>query len=96
MPDTNKFLSDIKASSTPELSTKWAKVEEYYNKKLWHQLTKLLQQLIKEPSLQVMTKYIQDLSFYCNHFLQHSIKFNIPSIYRTSWCIFIMNSFLVP
>jgi len=52
MPDTNKFLSDIKASSTPELSTKWAKVEEYYNKKLWHQLTKLLQQLIKEPSLQ--------------------------------------------
>ena len=53
MPDVNKFLSEMKTSSTPELSPKWAKVEEYYNKKLWHQLTKLLQQLIKEPSLQV-------------------------------------------
>ena len=53
MPDINKFLTDIKASSSPDVSTKWAKVEELYNKKLWHQLTKLLQDLVKEPSLQV-------------------------------------------
>jgi len=52
MPDINKFLTDIKASSSPDVSTKWAKVEELYNKKLWHQLTKLLQDLVKEPSLQ--------------------------------------------
>lgn len=53
MPDVNKFLTDMKASSTAEVSTQWAKVEELYNKKLWHQLTKLLQDLIKEKSLQV-------------------------------------------
>ena len=53
MPDINKFLTDMKANSTAEVSTQWAKVEELYNKKLWHQLTKLLQDLIKEKSLQV-------------------------------------------
>ena len=53
MPDINKFLTDMKANSTAEVSTQWAKVEELYNKKLWHQLTKLLQVLIKEKSLQV-------------------------------------------
>jgi len=52
MPDINKFLTDMKANSTAEVSTQWAKVEELYNKKLWHQLTKLLQDLIKEKSLQ--------------------------------------------
>ena len=57
MPDINKFLTDIKASSSPDVSTKWAKVEELYNKKLWHQLTKLLQDLVKEPSLQVKIEY---------------------------------------
>jgi len=52
MPDANKFLSDMKSNSSPEVSAKWAKVEEYYNKKLWHQLTKMLQQIVKEPSMQ--------------------------------------------
>jgi len=52
MPDINKFLSEMKSSSTAEVSTQWAKAEELYNKKLWHQLTKLLSGLIKEASLQ--------------------------------------------
>jgi len=52
MPDINKFLSDMKSSSTAEVSTQWARAEELYNKKLWHQLTRLLAALIKEPSLQ--------------------------------------------
>ena len=52
MPDINKFLSEMKSSSTAEASTQWAKAEELYNKKLWHQLTKLLASLVKEASLQ--------------------------------------------
>ena len=52
MPDINKFLSEMKSSSTAEVSTQWAKAEELYNKKLWHQLTKLLGSLVKEASLQ--------------------------------------------
>ena len=52
MPDPAKFLSEMKESSSSELASQWVKVEEVYNKKLWHQLTVLLQSLIKEPSLQ--------------------------------------------
>jgi len=51
MRDVNKFFNDIKASSSPELATQWAQVEELYNKKLWHQLTLKLDSLVKEPSL---------------------------------------------
>ena len=53
MPDPAKFLSEMKESSSPDMSSQWVKVEEFYNKKLWHQLTVLLQSLIKEPSMQV-------------------------------------------
>jgi len=52
MPDPAKFLSEMKESSSSDLSGQWVKVEEFYNKKLWHQLTMLLQSLIKEPSVQ--------------------------------------------
>ena len=53
MPDPAKFLNEMKESSGSDLSAQWVKVEEFYNKKLWHQLTVLLQSIIKEPSLQV-------------------------------------------
>ena len=53
MPDPAKFLTEMKERSGPEMSSQWVKVEELYNKKLWHQLTIALQSLIKEPSLQV-------------------------------------------
>ena len=53
MGDANKFLAEMKEKSSPEISSRWAKVEEYYNKKLWHQLTKMIQTIIKEPSMQV-------------------------------------------
>jgi len=42
----------MKADSNGEVASRWAKVEEYYNKKLWHQLTVQLQALVKEPSMQ--------------------------------------------
>jgi len=52
MPDPGKFLSEMKESSGSDLSAQWMKAEEFYNKKLWHQLTVILQSLIKEPSMQ--------------------------------------------
>ena len=59
MPDPAKFLSEMKESSSPDMSSQWVKVEELYNKKLWHQLTVILQTLIKEPSLQVISDSMQ-------------------------------------
>jgi len=52
MRDVNKFLTEIKASSNADLAARWAKVEELYNKKLWHQLTVQLLAIVKEPSMQ--------------------------------------------
>jgi 26S proteasome regulatory subunit N9 len=52
MRDINKFLTEMKASSNADVAARWAKVEEHYNKKLWHQLTVQLQAIIKEPSMQ--------------------------------------------
>ena len=52
MRDVNKFLSEMKSTSSPDLSARWSKVEEFYNKKLWHQLTCQLQEIVKEPSMQ--------------------------------------------
>jgi len=52
MPDVNKFLTEMKSCSNADLASQWAKVEEHYNKKLWHQLTVQLQSIIKEPSMQ--------------------------------------------
>ena len=63
MPDPGKFLSEMKESSGSDLSAQWMKVEEFYNKKLWHQLTIALQSLIKEPSLQVISNSMQSERF---------------------------------
>jgi len=51
MRDVNKFLTEMKSSSNTEVAARWTKVEDYYNKKLWHQLTVQLQAIIKEPSM---------------------------------------------
>ena len=58
----------MKSGSSPDVSTKWAKVEELYNKKLWHQLTRLLQELVKEPSLQVQDIILTFCEYFVNDF----------------------------
>jgi hypothetical protein len=35
--------------------------EEFYNKKLWHQLTLELNQLVKEPAMKVTTCFFPEL-----------------------------------
>ncbi|XP_050358591.1 26S proteasome non-ATPase regulatory subunit 13 [Nymphalis io] len=56
--DVNDFLSK-KQTAEPELAADWAKLEELYNKKLWHQLTLKLLELVKHPSLQAGDNLIQ-------------------------------------
>ncbi|OWR52614.1 26S proteasome non-ATPase regulatory subunit 13 [Danaus plexippus plexippus] len=56
--DANDYLSK-KQASDPELASDWAKLEELYNKKLWHQLTLKLQEFVKHPSLQSGDNLIQ-------------------------------------
>nr|CAG4650144.1 EOG090X05V9 [Sida crystallina] len=52
MRDVAKYLTAKQSGSDPELAAQWAKLEGFYNKKLWHQLTIEMLQFIKHPSLQ--------------------------------------------
>ncbi|XP_072948599.1 26S proteasome non-ATPase regulatory subunit 13 [Epargyreus clarus] len=56
--DVNNYLT-TKQTTEPELAADWAQLEELYNKKLWHQLTLKLQELVKHPSLQKGDNLIQ-------------------------------------
>ncbi|XP_041971223.1 26S proteasome non-ATPase regulatory subunit 13 [Aricia agestis] len=56
--DVHDFLYK-KQTSDPELAAEWEKLEELYNKKLWHQLTLKLQELVVKPSLQKDDNLIQ-------------------------------------
>jgi len=56
--DAPKFITEMKASSVPDLAERWGRIEELYNKKLWHQLTLQLQQIVKLPVMQEGDKLI--------------------------------------
>jgi len=56
--DAPKFITEMKASLVPDLSERWGRIEELYNKKLWHQLTLQLQQIVKLPVMQEGDKLI--------------------------------------
>ncbi|CAK1592818.1 unnamed protein product [Parnassius mnemosyne] len=56
--DANDFLSK-KQAADPELAADWAKLEELYNKKLWHQITLKLQEMVNYPSQQSGDNLIQ-------------------------------------
>ncbi|XP_042902309.1 26S proteasome non-ATPase regulatory subunit 13 [Parasteatoda tepidariorum] len=51
MRDVNAYLTAQQTKSTPERAEEWALMEEYYNKKLWHQITLKLLDLVKYPEL---------------------------------------------
>lgn len=53
------YLTAKKNNSPAELSKKFGELEEFYNKKLWHQLTLSLVALVKDPALQQGTELIQ-------------------------------------
>lgn len=58
MKDVNKFLTEMRASGSEEVSAMWARCEDLYSKKLWHQLTLQVAELVKEPSMQDKLIYI--------------------------------------
>jgi len=54
MRDVSKYLGEQKeaAQGNQELMDKWTRIEELYNKKLWHQLTLELQTLVNHDVMQ--------------------------------------------
>ncbi|KAL0809452.1 hypothetical protein ABMA28_011629 [Loxostege sticticalis] len=56
--DVNDFLSR-KQAAEPDIATDWARLEELYNKKLWHQLTLKLLEFVDHPTLQTGDNLIQ-------------------------------------
>jgi len=59
MADVVKYLGEMKDHSSPAEAEKWAKIEELYNNKLWHQLTLQLQEMVKLPSFKEGDKLIK-------------------------------------
>ncbi|XP_026478609.1 26S proteasome non-ATPase regulatory subunit 13-like [Ctenocephalides felis] len=47
----SEYLSHKQSSSDKAIAAEWAQLEEYYNKKLWHQLTLKLERFVKNPEL---------------------------------------------
>lgn len=64
--DVNSYLTAKQNSSPKELAVDWALLEEFHNKKLWHQLTLKLAAFVKKDHLQKGTELI-DLY---NNFIQ--------------------------
>uniref|UniRef100_A0A3Q2QS38 Proteasome 26S subunit, non-ATPase 13 n=1 Tax=Fundulus heteroclitus TaxID=8078 RepID=A0A3Q2QS38_FUNHE len=50
MKDVSGYLKQQQSSSsTPEMAAEWHAMEEFYNKRLWHQLTLKLTDFVKDP-----------------------------------------------
>jgi len=52
------YLASKKESSSPEIASKFAELEDFYNKKLWHQLTLGLVEVVKMPKMQEGTELL--------------------------------------
>ncbi|CAH0699443.1 unnamed protein product [Spodoptera exigua] len=67
--ELNDFIAK-KQTTHPELSAEWLKLEELYNKKLWHQLTLKVQDLVEKPTMQtgdnLITLYTNFVSYFEN------------------------------
>lgn len=49
--DVQAYLTAKQCNCGPDVASEWAKLEEMYNKRLWHQLTLTLLEFVKHPSL---------------------------------------------
>ncbi|OWF44717.1 26S proteasome non-ATPase regulatory subunit 13 [Mizuhopecten yessoensis] len=47
--DVGAYLAEQQRKTTGDLATDWGQLEEFYNKKLWHQLTLKLLEFVKNP-----------------------------------------------
>lgn len=53
-----EYLKDRQAQSPPELLTKWEEIEQLHSNKLWHQLTTVLLQVVKDERFQQGTELL--------------------------------------
>jgi 26S proteasome regulatory subunit N9 len=67
MADAPAYITAMKNSADSDLAERFAKIEDLYNKKLWHQLTLQLKEVVKLPSMlkedslvQLFAKFIAD------------------------------------
>ncbi|XP_039259015.1 26S proteasome non-ATPase regulatory subunit 13-like [Styela clava] len=49
MTETTAFLKDQQTNNPPEISQAWSTIEDLYTRKLWHQLTEKLLNIVKFP-----------------------------------------------
>lgn len=77
MRDVPKYLSSKQSSVDQVLAAEWAKLESFYNKKLWHQLTTSLLEFVKHPSLQSNNELVQ---LYENFVADFENKINLLSL----------------
>lgn len=71
------FLAKKKGTCSPELSMRWAALEDFYVKKLWHQLTVELLSFVEEPALQSDGQLIE---LYENFISDFENKINLLSL----------------
>lgn len=72
--DVGAYLAEQQKKSTGEVATEWTKLDELYNKKLWHQLTLRLQNFVKNPIfskgeglIRMYENFISDFEHRINH-----------------------------
>ncbi|KAG7276845.1 hypothetical protein CRUP_007982 [Coryphaenoides rupestris] len=74
MKDVTGYLKQQQStSSTPEMAAEWHTLEEFYNKKLWHQLTLKLGDFVKDPCFKTGDGLIQLYENFLNDF-EHRIN----------------------
>ncbi|XP_022660301.1 26S proteasome non-ATPase regulatory subunit 13-like [Varroa jacobsoni] len=71
------FLTKQQSSSPPDVALRWAKLEELYNKRLWHQLTVELLSFIRDPYMQNNGGLIE---LYANFIQDFESKLNLLSL----------------
>ena len=68
MSKVNEFLVQKKQEFGSELAERWATIEDLYNKRLYHQLTLRLLELVQLPQMQTGDQLIQLYHNFITHF----------------------------
>ncbi|GAB6019484.1 26S proteasome non-ATPase regulatory subunit 13 [Chamberlinius hualienensis] len=82
--DVQAYITSQINSSPPELAAKWNQMEEYYNKRLWHQLTLYLLDFVKDPSFSTGDEL---LNLYENVIADFEMKINPISLVEMVVCV---------
>ncbi|XP_076819396.1 26S proteasome non-ATPase regulatory subunit 13-like [Clavelina lepadiformis] len=89
MLSVSDYLTEGKTSSPAHLTESWDKINELYSKKLWHQLTTLLQSFVKDESFQKGTTLLE---LYANFITEFENKINPLSLVEIL-CPYVIRQF---